>query len=343
MASSPRRPPIPGPFGRLFALAYATIMRARNRRYDAGRGVTRLDRPVISVGNLSVGGTGKTPMVAHVVRTLIDHGRTPCIAMRGYASRGGLSDEAEEYRRTLEGVPVVAGADRVAGLLEHFASTRGEQTDCIVLDDGFQHRRIARDLDIVLIDATRDTFSDRVLPAGFLREPVENLARAHAIVLTHTEGVLAEDVRHLRQNVASCAPEALIAECRHEWDGLRDARGEVLPTGTLRGMRVVGACAIGNPGAFLTQLAGAVGKACAGTLILRDHDPFGGASIRRLIELATNVQAEMIVVTEKDWSKLARVRPEAWPCPVVRPCLRLGFLAGQAELDSLVRGVKTGE
>lgn len=343
MATSRRRPPIPGPIGRLAARVYGSVMALRNRRYDAGRGVTRFDRPVISVGNLCVGGTGKTPMVAHVVRTLRDHGRTPCIAMRGYASRRGLSDEADEYRRLLIDVPVVAQADRVAGLFEIFATDEGEKVDVIVLDDGFQHRRIARDLDLVLIDATRGLFDDRLLPAGHLREPVESLLRADAIILTHTESVTAEDVRHLRQAIASFAPVATIAECRHEWESLRQAAGDSLPVGWLRGKRIVGACAIGNPGAFLDQLAGAIGAPCAGTLVLRDHDPFAAAQVRRLIDMSRSLDAQAIVITEKDWSKLAQVRPEAWPCPVVRPRLSMGFAAGKDEIDRLILDTRAGE
>src|ERR1043165_360740 len=162
-----RRGPVPGAVGRLLARGYAWEIGRRNRRYDAGRGVVRFDRPVISVGNLSVGGTGKTPMVAHIVGLLLEAGRRPCIAMRGYAGRGGMSDEAEEYRGRFPGIPIVARANRTLGLIELFSrehETGGQQTDCIVLDDGFQHRRIARDLDVVMVDASRDPFDDALLP-----------------------------------------------------------------------------------------------------------------------------------------------------------------------------------
>ena len=183
-------PLVPGRPGRALALAYGCIIDRRNARYDARQGVVTLDRPVVSVGNLSVGGTGKTPMVAALARALLDGGRNPCIAMRGYASNrrsDGLSDEAAEYQRELPGVPIVARADRLLGLIHLFAAEEGERVDTVLLDDGFQHRRIARQVDIVLLDASRNPFTDRLLPAGWLREPVGSLARATHVVITHAE------------------------------------------------------------------------------------------------------------------------------------------------------------
>src|SRR4051812_19919591 len=217
------RPPLAGPIGRLTSRLYGWEIGRRNRRYDAGRGVVRFDRPVISVGNLSVGGTGKTPMVAHIVGLLLEAGHRPCIAMRGYRSQDGRSDEAEEYRARFPSVPVVAQADRTLGLINLFAlehEGRGPHTDCIVLDDGFQHRKIARDLDIVLLDATREPFHDRLLPAGWLREPVESLRRAALVVLTHAESASAETIQWLSGSVGRVRARPAEAVTRHGWAAL---------------------------------------------------------------------------------------------------------------------------
>jgi tetraacyldisaccharide 4'-kinase len=159
---SERTPPLGGPIGRALSAIYAGIVSRRNRAFDAGRGVVTLDRPVISVGNLSVGGTGKTPLVAHVLEVLGGAGRNPCVAMRGYGSgRGRESDEAMLYRDQFLSVRIVAQPDRVEGLLALLASDDGGHVDSVVLDDGFQHRRLARQVDLVLVDATRDPFADR--------------------------------------------------------------------------------------------------------------------------------------------------------------------------------------
>ena len=290
----PERRRAPAPVvGRLLEPLYRAGISRRNAAFDAGRGVKKVEDgrvPVVSIGNLSVGGTGKTPMVMHVLHLLLEHGHRPCVAMRGYSkSRDGAADETDAYRRAFPDVPVVARPDRAAGLAQLFGAgdrerradaTRGvavlgarEQRadatrsvavpgghlpDCVVLDDGFQHRQIARDLDVVLIDATpgRSVFDDRLLPAGWLREPVAGLRRASAVVLTHAELADAAHLAALRGRVRANT-EAPVAVTRHVWTGLkRRAKGEdqMLPLETLIGRRVVGCAAIGHPGAFVKSL-----------------------------------------------------------------------------------------
>lgn len=324
--------PLPGALRVLagpLSAGYARIIGSRNAKFDAGRGVVEIDRPVISVGNLSVGGTGKTPMVAWIVRTLEEVGHRPAIAMRGYARSGGSgeSDEAEEYRAAFSGVPVVAQPDRLAGLLALFATPAGERCDCVVLDDGFQHRRLARQLDIVLVDATRDPFSDRLLPSGWLREPVGSLKRAGMVVLTHAESAPPSVLATMKREIGRINPAIKIAVARHKWtslsvagvDGERDE-----PVAWLRGKRVVAACGIGNPGPFVKSVADAAGNPPT-EFVRPDHDPFTPRTLRSLVDTASETGADAIVVTAKDWSKLKRVRPDAWPCPIVRANLEIAF------------------
>lgn len=334
-----------GPLSRLAARGYAWAVARRNRRWDAGLGVVTIDRPVISVGNLSVGGTGKTPMVAKVCRWLVDAGHTPAIAMRGYGAHGGLSDEAEEYRRLFgDSVRVVAQPDRLEGLMRLFAETDGtpDAVDCVVLDDGFQHRRIARGLDIVLIDASRDPFTDACLPAGWLREPASSLARAGAVVLTHAELVDEPEIGRLQTEIGRITG-APIAVAEHGWDGLdvRDgASDRDEPVGWLAGRRVFAACAIGNPTGFLAGVEKATGVPLGGSMVLRDHDPYSAGTVRSLLAQAAGCDA--VVVTPKDWAKLSRVDAERWACPVVRPRLAMGFAAGEAGLRDSVLACASG-
>ncbi|MBL8875693.1 MAG: tetraacyldisaccharide 4'-kinase [Phycisphaerae bacterium] len=334
MSDQQQSSPLPRPLRFLaapLAAGYSRIIGSRNAAFDAGRGVVEIDRPVMSVGNLSVGGTGKTPMVAWVVKTLLEAGHHPAIAMRGYASSESAgSDEAEEYRAAFAEVPVVAQANRLAGLLELFATETGEACDCVVLDDGFQHRRIARQLDIVLVDATRDPFADRLLPSGWLREPLESLRRAGVVILTHAESVTPSDVARLKRDIGRIAPGAKLAVARHAWASLVVAR----PQGEqedyvqwLRGKRVIAACGIGNPRPFVRAVNEATGNP-ANEFIRPDHDPFVPQTLEKLIGEARRSGVDAIVVTGKDWSKLKRVRPEAWPCPVVRPMLEMAFDEG---------------
>lgn len=325
------------PLGALAAAIYGKVVASRNASFDAGRGVVHLDRPVISVGNLSVGGTGKTPMVVHTLGVLRDAGRKPCVAMRGYRAGPDGSDEAALYRRVRAGVPIVARPDRVEGLIELFATSEGESVDTIVLDDGFQHRRLARQLDIVLLDATRSVFLDRLLPAGWLREPVSSLARAQAVVVTHAERVAARMVDDMLRRVREVAPNALLASARHEWLDLRVHHGhdvQVRAVDWLRSKRVVAACAIGNPEAFMAQTREAVGADLAASIVLRDHDPFNVASVARIAKAAE--KSDVIVVTEKDWSKLSKVPAETWPCALAVPRLGMQFVRGGGELAAAI-------
>ncbi len=345
---TPRPGPVPPAIGAIGVPLYRFEITRRNRAYDRGRGVTRLDRPVISVGNLSVGGTGKTPTVRAILEILLDAGHRPCVAMRGYKSTPRReSDEAAAHRRAFPAVPVVAQPDRIAGLRALFTTEIGRAVDCVVLDDGFQHRRLARDLDIVLIDATRSPFEDRLLPAGWLREPTASLARAGGVIVTHADRVRPSELDRLLERVGAAAPDALLATARHAWTAQRvveEGEARVEPAAWLAGKRVVGVCAIGNPGPFFESLEfacsppvdGAPRGAVLARIALRDHDPFDESAIDRIATEARESGADAIVVTEKDWSKLAGVPASVWPCPIVRPKLRIELLRENDAFSRLV-------
>ncbi len=337
MTGSRARPgPIPGPVGRLLSIPYSRLIASRNARFDAGFRVIHLDRPVLSIGNLSVGGTGKTPMTIHIVRLLRSMGRSPCIAMRGYgATEHAGSDEAAELAAALPGVPIAVGASRADALIDLFSHDPG--VDTVVLDDGFQHRRLARDLDLVLLDATRSPFEDRLLPEGWLREPPSVLTRAHAVVVTHTEAARHEDVDRICESAALINPALTLAVCRHEWVGLMVSdRGvdRAEPVEWLRGKRAGVVCAIGNPGPFVSRAREAIEAAPVFDVRRRDHDPYRVPTINDLLRRCN--AAEVLITTAKDWTKLSRAR---WPIPVVRPLLALRFDQGEQGLADLVKRV----
>ncbi|MCC6321961.1 MAG: tetraacyldisaccharide 4'-kinase [Phycisphaerales bacterium] len=353
-------PPLPGVWGRLLEPFYRAAINRRNRNFDAGESVTRFDVPVISIGNLSVGGTGKSPMVAHVVGALLRAGLRPCIAMRGYGrrrhgDREHAPDETDAYRRTFPDLPIVAQPDRSAGIRARLNSDpAATRPNCIVLDDGFQHRRIARDLDIVLIDASRSPFNDRLLPAGWQREPAESLRRASLVVLTHAELADAAALLELDRRITAIrGGRPVEAVARHTWTGLwlrgqpiREGDGErLVPLDWLLGKRVVASCAIGNPEGFLHSLRTTLGADSSNrgelidTLILRDHHPYDPRTVRALAHLAQRSRADAIVITDKDWSKLRRVpSAEFHGIPIARPHLALAFDRGGGALDRAVLG-----
>jgi tetraacyldisaccharide 4'-kinase len=304
-----------------------------HRAWDARRPAAHAGVRTISVGNVTVGGTGKTPFVRWCAAELAAAGHRPAIALRGYRAHDGASDEADEYRDLLPGVPLAVGGDRSASIARMRAAN--PQVDCVVLDDGFQHRRLARDLDIVLVDATRPGLGGRLLPAGWLREWPGVMRRADHVVITRARDV---DEPALAALVEAMHGRPPIAWTRYDWTGLRvacegEARNE--PVEWLRGRSAVVAAAIGNPAAFLAQCR-ASGVRVHATEIRADHAAYDRVTVARIAALARAAPEPVVVLTGKDWVK---AREHAAEHPGVRwavPVVGLRFLAGEQPLRSAV-------
>ncbi len=326
--------PLPGwmvPISIPVSWFYGRLIERRNRQFDLGRRVQRVSRPVISIGNLTVGGTGKTPMTAWLVNQLIHRKQVPAIALRGYRGRPGApSDESMEYQELCPQVDVVVDADRVAALKKFLPSS--PRTTCIVLDDGFQHRFLYRDLDIVLIDALRPGLTDRLVPAGWLREPPRSLSRASAVIVTHADRV----DPGLANQVASFHGREPIAWTQHSWGELVCvSKSEASwPVSWLDGRRVGVILGVGNPGSIRQQIErlGAVITADFGAV---DHHHYSAGEIRKFIQTLGSVDA--VLTTMKDWVKLRRlIDLPTCPLPILVPTLRIKFLKGEADLLKLV-------
>src|SRR5262245_21936169 len=181
---------------RVASWPYGLGVRTRNALFDRGwKTVHRAAVPVVSVGNLTLGGTGKTPCVEYVARFYRELGQQVAILSRGYGAEAGRNDEAMLLEENLPDVPHLQDRDRVA-VAER--AVEELESEILVLDDGFQHRRLRRDLDIVLIDATRPPTRDHLFPRGTLRESASGLKRAGAILLTRCDQVPASDVEATR-------------------------------------------------------------------------------------------------------------------------------------------------
>lgn len=342
LTDGPPPPPLPAPLALLaapLAWAYGLGVRFRNARFNRGEGVRSLPLPVISVGNITAGGTGKTPFVTWTARALRERGHRPLIAMRGYKAKPGeQGDEEREYRAMLEGITVIANPERFEAVRDHLARAAPDRMpDCVLLDDGFQHRQVGRDLDIVLIDATRPALEDRLLPSGWLREPATALRRAGAVVVTRAEQIdpaLSEAIARLHG-----APP--IAWTRHAWRGLDrfGTRGqERLPLGWLRGKRLTTFCGIGNPRS-VHATATALGASIVADVPAADHASVTAESLRRVV--ATARGSDAILVTRKDWVKFADVVGgiAAADAPdFVVPDLAIEFLEGEEAMIAALRG-----
>jgi tetraacyldisaccharide 4'-kinase len=280
---------------------FAGVAAARNALYDRGLLATHPSAlPVLSLGNLTVGGTGKTPVAAWAAERLRASGARPTIVLRGY---GG--DEVLVHGRLNPDVPVVADADRVRGV----ATARALGADCAILDDAFQHRRAARTADWVLVAAERWRDGLRPLPAGPMREPVGSLGRAHLLVVTRKTATL-EAAEEIARRLGELVPSGAWAVCHLAPEALVDARsGGTRPLAWLAGRPLVAVAAVGMPDAFFDQLASHGAR--LDRVAFRDHHSFGASDVAALLRRVEGRQG--VVCTLKDAVKLAPLWPAAAP------------------------------
>lgn len=317
---------------------YGVVIRLRNAAYDVG--LLRSHRaglPIVCVGNLTTGGTGKTPMVIWLLGQLVEARCRPGVLMRGYratqaaccsatqtlqdAVHGFENDEAREIRRRCPTVDLFVDPDRVAGA----AKARQRGCGILVMDDGFQHRRLARDLDVVLVDAT-NPHGGGMLPRGLAREPWSSLTRAGAVVITRADRVSVEALRALRDRIASFVPGDRVFTAGHQPIALTDRAGKPLDEEQgrpewLRGRRTWLFAAVGNPSGVLTAVEG-LGAVVVGHRFWPDHHTWTDDELHAMASEARQARAEAIVLTEKDAVKLPPDRP-AWPAPL--RVLRIGM------------------
>ena len=325
-----------------FSAIYGIVTDIRNSLFN--RGVFKshsLGAPTFSVGNITVGGTGKTPLVAFIAEILSENGEKVCILSRGYGRNDpkkrvlvsnfdeilsnpqDAGDEPFELAVKLAGKAiVVSDADRVSAA----EWARGKfGITAFLLDDAFQHRRAQRDLDIVVIDATNPFGNRKTLPFGILREPLSNLRRADLIVISRSN--LTDNVPDLTAEISNYNPHCPIIAARNTISGLRDIaefyekveKADESYLFEARSKRTFAFCGLGNPGSFFLQLR-FEGFDVAGTEVFRDHHFYSREDIKRIERNALKQKAEILLTTAKDAVKLGDLSFDL-PCFVVENTL----------------------
>jgi tetraacyldisaccharide 4'-kinase len=313
---------------------YAAVTQVRNRFYDRSIfAAHRLGRPTISVGNLTTGGTGKTPIVLWMTRRLVAEGHKPAILMRGYKSTAHGGSDERALLATPQ-IPVIVDPDRRRGaataLREH------PQTTVFVLDDAMQHRRAARDLELVLLHAGNPFGFGHVFPRGLLREPISGLRRADAVLITHSSESNPVGLAETISTIRAKNPKAQVFQCDHEIQSLRSGSGESIPIQRLAGKRYFAFCGIGAPESFFRELGEHAGI-CCGVREFDDHHDYTEADLSAIGEAARQAGAEMVITTEKDWVKLERFAG-GMPVPLLRAELTIRFWPDHEErLWQLIR------
>jgi tetraacyldisaccharide 4'-kinase len=327
------------------------LLRAGSGLYALGLGqhqsqlrasASRLPAYVISVGNLVVGGTGKTPLTLWLAGYLRRKGLRAAILSRGYGRASStiarvpadgrtaiqslqFGDEPALMARKAGGVPVWVGRNRRASGAE---AIRDSAAQILLLDDGFQHLSLHRDLDFVLLDASNPFGNGFLLPLGPLREPMEHLDRCHALVLTRADDM--EKVRETLRFLAERFPGKPVFVCRHKPAGFREGMGgKPVPVEVVRGGTAVAFAGIAHPEAFFDSLRGMSIRLnrCVG---FPDHYPYKAADAAWLLEMKERTGSDFVITTEKD---IVRLPDEIQP----------RFLAMELELDFGVRGQEQGQ
>lgn len=342
-------------YGALLGRLYGMGARVRVAAYRQGwLRQRRLGHPVISVGNLTAGGTGKTPLVRWIAGRLLGRGLRPAILIRGYRRRRGpdaivippkldrapepreVGDEAAWLARAFPEVPIGVSADRFqTGRLieENYA------VDVFVLDDGFQHLPLARDLDVVALDATRGISDRDILPAGLQREPCSALARAGLVVLTRAE--LADPAR-LENSVRRINSGVQTVRARTRLDHLLELTGpKTLPPESFIGQPVHAFCGIGNPDAFFRDLR-LWGFDVVRESVFPDHHVYRDLSFARATRAAGANSVAVLVTTEKDAMNLAGMNLGEAGVPVVACAVRLDLGDDEPVLDELLFATASG-
>ena len=321
---------------------FATCM--RTRLYEQGwLPQRRLPCPVVSVGNLTVGGTGKTPTTMWVAKKLLEQGKTPGILSRGYRRKSprefllvsdGTSvlagpreagDEPYLMAMRCPGVAVAVGADRYA--LGRWVLSQ-IPIDCFVLDDGFQHLGLDRDANLLLVDSSDPAGIQALLPVGKLREPLGEARRASDIVLTRVEDEsMIADVLDPIQAALGSAIDPITT--RFTPKTLMGA-SESMPLSDVRGKQSLIFSGIGNPDQFRRMVA-ALGVHVVDELVFRDHEAYGPSRLEGIYRRAERSRPDLVLTTEKD---LVKVQSN-WsvPMPLFAVCLELEFLNGQSRLE----------
>jgi tetraacyldisaccharide 4'-kinase len=322
---------------RLLSAPYGWAAALRNRLYDWGwKRSERAAVPVVSVGNLTVGGTGKTPCVEYIAHFYREMSLLVAILSRGYGAEHGPNDEALVLEENLPDVPHLQGADRV-GLAR--AAVEELESEVLVLDDAFQHRRLARDLDVVLVDATNPWGHGHLLPRGLLRESPRGLRRAGVVVLTRCDQVSDQERLKLREQVLGLSPRADVVETKHGPVELVNSVQETAGLDELRARPVAAFCGIGNPEAFRRTLADR-GAQVSDFRTYPDHHPYSRGDVEDLRRWAEGQPADaLLVTTQKDLVKLGLTSLAGRPLWALRVRLRGLTAEGLAPLDHRLRQI----
>jgi tetraacyldisaccharide 4'-kinase len=356
------------------AIGYSIVIRFRNFLYNKGYFKKhQVNAVVISIGNITVGGTGKTPLVIWMCKQIQNFKSqitdyNCAVLTRGYKSQTQQQtsriDEVAILTESCPEAEVIVNPDRVAGAIEAIDKF-GAQV--LILDDGFQHRRLARNLDILAIDATQPFGYERIFPAGLLREPVASLKRADAVIITRCDLIAGNELKRIEDKLVSVNPDIIIARSIHAPTDVIYLEPLVIPAEAgiqksnekidsclrrndsaelLKGQKIFAFCGIGNPEAFLGTIRN-VGAQLVGSKVYNDHYHYTGDCINDIYKQGENLKADLILTTKKDWTKIisdfrSQISDYELSLPFAYLEIEIKFLSGEDKLTHLIEKTLAG-
>ncbi|HUS73376.1 MAG TPA: tetraacyldisaccharide 4'-kinase [Sedimentisphaerales bacterium] len=337
------------------AQVYRVVIALRNLLYTKGwLKIHRANAAVISVGNITTGGTGKTPLVIRLCKLIISDSKiqvsdSQCaILTRGYKmtqdSGPKTQDYGDEPAVLAESCPeakVIVNPNRVAGADEAVEKFGAK---VLIMDDGFQHRRLARDLDIVTIDGTLPFGYGRMLPAGLLREPVAALKRADAVVITRCDQAGEAELSQLEDKLHKINPEIVIARSIHAPVCAKSIKNKEIGLEELKSRKIFAFCGIGNPDAFLRTVTG-LGVKIVGSKVYNDHYHYTDDCLAGICEEAKRLKADLMLTTQKDWfsSPLSTTAKAKNDENFAYLAIELKFISGEDKITQLIEDALAGK
>jgi len=341
---------------------YSTAIVLRNFLYSKGwLKIYRANAIVISIGNITAGGTGKTPLVTWLCNKITQNSKLKtqncncAILTRGYKATKNsklktknYSDEPAILAESCPEAKVVVNPDRVAGAAE---AVNKFGAKVLIMDDGFQHRRLSRDLDIVTIDGTQPFGYGKVLPAGLLRESVAALKRADAVVVTRCDQTAESELTQLEEKLQQVNPDMIIARSIHAPVCAKSIGHKEITIEQLKDKKIFAFCGIANPDAFLNTIKN-IGANLVGSKIYNDHYHYTDDCLADIYEQAGHLKADLILSTQKDWfsSPLSATRNTSneqqatkYDIPFTYLAIELRFISGEDKITQLIENALRGK
>jgi tetraacyldisaccharide 4'-kinase len=334
----------------LAAAGYSLIVRLRNFMYSKGwLKMHRVNAVVLSVGNIITGGTGKTPLVIWLCNYLtqnlnIKNKNCGCaILTRGYKATQNSKLKTQNYGDEpaiiAEDCPqakVIVNPDRVVGAIEAISKFGA---NVLIMDDGFQHRRLARDLEIVTIDATLPFGHGKLLPAGLLREPIFELKRANAVVISRCNQITEAKLIELEKKLQQINSNMIIARSIHAPVYAKSVDDKEVGLDELKYKKIFAFCGIGNPEAFFKTIRD-LGCELVGSNAYNDHHKYAESDVADICRRAESLKANLILTTQKDWTKIApllsKIQGLEFNIQIAYVKIELKFISGEEQLKALI-------